>query len=75
VTAPAETPAAVPELRGTVLRTVLSALEDAADYRRDQGDCGACKPDAKCRDHAIDDYVAADYDLLFEELQGAGARS
>jgi hypothetical protein len=65
-------------LRGTVLQDVLAALGDAADYRRDQGDCTACTPAAKCGDHAVDDSVASMYDLLAEqlqELQGAGARS
>ena len=63
------------------LGTVLSALEDAADYRREyqDGDCSDCdgngydaaRPDRGklCGDHDADEAVASMYDLLHGELQ------
>ena len=54
------------------VRELLSALEDAADYRRDQGEsCGACdevEGDGKCGDHSTDDSIASMYDMLGEML-------
>lgn len=58
--------------------TVLSALEDAADYRRDQGDfclgCGVVPDGRKCEDHANDDSAARMYDDLGTRLQGESRR-
>lgn len=65
----------VPDPEGDDRRTILSALEDAADYRRDQGshchDCSTSLPAAKCDDHAADDAVAMMYDELHERIQAA----
>ena len=59
--------------------TMLSALEDAADYRRDQGnhcwDCGQVPDGQKCEDHANDDSMARIYDDLGERLQGDTRRA
>ncbi len=55
------------------IREILSALEDAADYRRDQGEqCAECDKLAghvKCRDHDTDDKIASMYEDLHERLQ------
>lgn len=49
-------------------RELLSALEDAADYRRDQGescaDCDKLAGAGKCGDHETDDAVASMYELM-----------
>jgi len=70
-----------PVLDREQLGTVLSALEDAADYRREyqDGDCSDCdgngydaaRPDRGklCGDHDADEAVASMYDLLHGELQ------
>lgn len=63
-----------PALDREQLGTVLSALEDAADYRREHrdGDCSDCDalPEGKlCGDHEVDEAVASMYDLLHDELQ------
>lgn len=52
---------------------LLSALEDAADYRRDQGDCYECRTGIKikCGDHSTDDAVASMYNMIHSELQNA----
>lgn len=59
--------------------TMLSALEDAADYRRDQGnfcmDCGLLPTGQKCEDHANDDVSARMYDDLGTRLQGSAKRA
>jgi hypothetical protein len=59
------------------LGTALSALEDAAAYRREyqDGDCADCygldglSMGVLCGDHACDEAMASMYDLLHEELQ------
>ena len=70
-----------PALDREQLGTVLSALEDAADYRREyqDGDCSDCdgngydagRPDRGklCGDHDADEAAASMYDLLHGELQ------
>lgn len=53
-------------------QTILAALEDAADYRLDQGDCYACivgsRRGQKCDDHAADEAMASMYDDLAARL-------
>lgn len=55
------------------VRELLSALEDAGDYRRDQGEdcpgCGLVPGTGKCGDHATDDSIASMYDMLGEMLR------
>lgn len=65
-----------PVLNREQLGTVLSALEDAADYRREyqDGDCVDCEKEGlqngkPCGDHEVDEAVASMYDLLHGELQ------
>ena len=63
-----------PVLGREQLGTALSALEDAADYRREHrdGDCADCEalPKGKwCGDHEADEAVASMYDLLHDDLQ------
>jgi hypothetical protein len=70
-----------PVLGREQLGTALSALEDAADYRREyqDGDCSDCdgngydraRPDRGklCGDHDSDEAMASMYDLLHDELQ------
>jgi hypothetical protein len=56
------------------IREILSALEDAADYRRDQGEyCPGCADlpgGQKCGDHTTDDAIAGMYELLHQTLAG-----
>jgi len=69
-----------PVLDREQLGTALSALEDAAAYRReyqdgDCADCDALPEGVLCGDHETDEAIASMYDLLHEELQehqGAG---
>lgn len=66
--------AAVASLDRKHLGTVLAALEDAADYRREyqDGDCAGCGKLPKgelCGDHDCDEAMASNYDLLHGELQ------
>ncbi len=63
-----------PVLDRRQLGTVLAALEDAADYRREykDGDCADCDGLPKgelCGDHDTDRAMASMYDLLAGELQ------
>jgi hypothetical protein len=59
------------------LQTLLSALEDAAEYRTEHHDgwCGNCateqeiKPGALCGDHGFDEAVASMYNGLHHRLQ------
>jgi hypothetical protein len=65
---------AVASLDREQLGTALSALEDAADYRREHedgfcADCGNLPEGGLCGDHAADETVASMYDLLHDELQ------
>ena len=59
-------------------REIRSALEDAADYRRDQGEsCSGCdeiEGPGKCGDHETDDAMASMYDMLAETLLAKLAR-
>ncbi len=49
---------------------ILTALEDASDYRLDFGvSCGDCD-DKLCDDHAIDASIARNYDDLHARIQG-----
>lgn len=52
------------------MRTIRTALEEAAQYRRDgsTGEHQDCKPDAPCDDHAIDESIARMYDDLGARL-------
>lgn len=63
-----------PALDREQLGTVLAALEDAADYRREYqdgycADCGPAPGGDLCGDHASDEVMAAMYDMLHGELQ------
>ena len=54
------------------IRELLSALEDAIDYRRDQGEsCAGCdevEGEGKCPDHGTDDDIASMYEMLHDDL-------
>jgi hypothetical protein len=52
--------------RGWLLR---AALRDAAEYRRDHGDCTTCAA-GECGDHASDDALAAAYESAGDEMAG-----
>lgn len=54
------------------LPTLLKALDDACEYRRDGigEDCNDCShQDGLCGDHASDQETARAYDALFETLR------
>jgi hypothetical protein len=59
--------------RGNVLHLILSALDDAADFRRLPSDwcddCGKQPEGQECAEHDSDGAIARDYDELAERLR------